>query len=179
MPADYALLIVNSGVKHALTGGEYNERRAACFEAAHILGVPFLRDATSEQLARADMPETIRRRAAHIIGENERVFAAREALHRADAATFGRLMLASHESSRHNFENSTPELDLLVELAAAQDGILGARLTGGGFGGSIVSLGHREALPEAAEKITERYTQKTSHRATPLICSPGNGALAI
>jgi len=178
MPSDYALLIINSGVKHALTGGEYNERRAACFEAAKILGVPFLRDATSEQLARADMPEIVRRRAAHVIGENERVFAAREALHRADATTFGHLMLASHESSRHNFENSTSELDCLVELAAAHPGILGARLTGGGFGGSIVSLGHRDALPEAAEKITKLYTQKTSHHATPLICSPGNGALA-
>jgi galactokinase len=124
-PRGVALLVVNSGVKHALTGGEYNERRDQCFEAARLLGVPALRDTTSARLAAADMPELVKRRAAHIVGENERVFEALTHLREGNAAAFGRLMTASHRSSMTNFENSTPELDTLVDIALAQDGVPG------------------------------------------------------
>jgi galactokinase len=175
-PEEAGLLIVNSGVKHALTGGEYNERRTMCFRAAEILGVPALRDATGNLLKDAMMPDIVRRRAAHIIGENARVFTALDHLRAGDTRAFGDLMSASHESSRLNFENSCPELDLLVELAVGRPGIHGARLTGGGFGGAIVAIGDTPALPEAGREIAARYHAATGHRATALCCRPGDGA---
>ncbi|MCX7868429.1 MAG: galactokinase [Terrimicrobiaceae bacterium] len=177
-PAGCALLIVNSGVRHALTGGEYNERRAACFEAARALGVRALRDATEADVEAGRMPETARARARHITGENRRVFAALGALEAGDAAAFGRLMFESHESSRRNFENSTPELDLLVELAGQEPGVFGARLTGGGFGGAIVALGCEDRLAAAGENLREKYRAATGLEASALVCHPGDGALA-
>ncbi len=177
-PDGIGLLIVNSGVKHALTGGEYNERREQCFEAAKILGVPALRDATSEQLLAADMPDIVRRRALHITGENERVFAAVEHLRKGNAAAFGALMSASHRSSIENFENSTAELDALVEIAQAQPGVHGARLTGGGFGGAIVALVDLSAIEAAAKAIEAEYAKKTGHEGTAYVCTPGDGAIA-
>lgn len=153
-PDEYVLLVVHSGVVHRLAGGEYNERRAESFRAAELLGVRVLRDATKAKLenARDRLPDVFYRRAAHIIGENERVLAAAAALERGDVPALGRLMLASHASSRVNFENSTPELDLLVRDAAKHPGVLGARLTGGGFGGATVSLVRREAAAGADRK---------------------------
>jgi galactokinase len=171
------LLIVHSAVKHALSGGEYNERRDQCFEAAEILGVPVLRDATSEQLANAIMPSLVKRRAAHIIGENERVFAAVEHLKRHDVASFGKLMRESHRSSIENFENSTPELDALVEIACAQEGVYGARLTGGGFGGAIVSLVDLDAIDRVAKTVEAEYFEQTGHNGKAYKCLIGDGAI--
>jgi galactokinase len=175
-PAGISLLIVNSGVRHALTGGEYNERREMCFRAAKILGVDELRDTDSQALAEASMHDIIRRRAMHIVGENDRVFEAVRALQVGDAAAVGRLMRESHQSSIDNFENSTPELDVLVNFACEEKCIYGARLTGGGFGGSIVALGDAEGLDTAAERIATRYQNATGRIATTLICQPGDGA---
>ena len=176
-PAGVALLIIHSGVAHALTGGEYNERREQCFEAAKRLGVPALRDTTSTELEAADLPELVKRRARHIVGENERVFAAVEHLKAGEVAEFGALMTASHKSSIENFENSTPELDALVRLATVQPGVYGARLTGGGFGGAIVALVREEALDEAAQAIVEGYKKETGHTATAYRCHLGDGAI--
>lgn len=176
-PHGVALLVVNSGVKHALTGGEYNERRDQCFEAARILGVPALRDTTSTQLEAAVMPELVKRRAAHIVGENERVFEALADLRKGGATEFGKLMTASHQSSRFNFENSTPELDALVDIALAQDGVLGARLTGGGFGGAIVALVEQEKIGAIASAIEEQYRQSTGCKGVAISCQIGDGAL--
>jgi galactokinase len=170
-------LIINSGVKHALTGGEYNERREQCFEAARHMGVPALRDATSAQLEATEMPELAKRRARHIVGENERVFQAVEALRAGRAEALGALMTASHRSSMENFENSTPELDLLVELATAQPGCLGARLSGGGFGGAIVALVEQDVAESVRVVVEEAYASRTSHKATGILCSAGDGAL--
>lgn len=177
-PAGVDLLIVQSGVAHALKGGEYDERRAQCFEAARLLGVPALRDVTSAQLAAAQLPDLVGRRAAHIVGENERVLAAVEYLRAGDAAAFGRLMTASHESSRRNFENSTPQLDLLVEFATAQPGVFGARLTGGGFGGAIVATVASEALDSARAGILSAYEERTGIATQAIVCHPGAGAVA-
>jgi galactokinase len=171
------LLIVHSGVKHALSGGEYNERRDQCFEAARILGVPALRDATSEQLAAAKMPDIVKRRAAHIIGENERVFEAVEHLKHHDAAAFGKLMCDSHRSSIANFENSTPELDALVEISCAQEGVYGARLTGGGFGGAIVALVVVDSIEKIANAVEAEYFEKTGHNGKAYRCLIGDGAV--
>lgn len=176
-PKGVGLIIINSGVKHALTGGEYNERRDQCFEAARIMGVPALRDVTSEQLEAAKMPDIVKRRARHIVGENERVFAALEFLRAGDAAGFGKLMSASHQSSIENFENSTPELDAIVSIAKTQKGIYGARLTGGGFGGAVVALADNDAYDTVAPIIAEEYKKVTGHTAATYRCEIGDGAI--
>ncbi len=176
-PSHLGILIINSGVKHALTGGEYNERREQCFEAAKRMGVSALRDVTSAQLEAADLPDLVKRRARHVVGENERVFEAIDALKRGDEAILGRLMTASHRSSMENFENSIPELDLLVNLATKQKGCLGARLTGGGFGGAIVALVESEASESVLVEVKKSYESQTSHTAAGYLCRAGAGAL--
>ena len=173
-----SLLIIQCGVPHSLTGGEYNERRDQCFEAARALGVPFLRDASTSMLAKAALPDVVRRRAAHVLGENERVLQALPLIASGNLAALGLLLDASHESSRVNFENSTPELDLLVSIAGETPGVHGARLTGGGFGGSVVALVSREASPAAAEAIVSTYALRSGHRASVLECDLSDGALA-
>ena len=176
-PPGVGLLVVHSGVKHALSGGEYNERRDQCFEAAEILGVRALRDATGEQLAAAVMPALVKRRAAHIIGENERVFQAVDHLKRHDAVALGNLMRESHRSSMENFENSTSELDALVEISCAQEGVYGARLTGGGFGGAIVALVSLNAIEDIAKAVEAEYFERTGHNGKAYQCLIGDGAL--
>jgi galactokinase len=179
MPEGVELLIINSGVKHALTGGEYNERREQCFAAAAAAGVPFLRDTDSETLLRTEMPDLVRQRALHITGENERVRSGLAALAAGDLPAFGRLLFASHESSRQNFANSTPELDLLVELATRTPGVYGSRLTGGGFGGATVSLVEEKSAAAAAATITAEYEKQTGVVATAYLCPIGDGAVEV
>lgn len=176
-PAGVDLLVVQSGVVHALTGGEYDERRAQCFEAARLLGVPALRDATTAQVEAADLPDVVRRRALHVTGENERVFAAVDLLRSGEIAGFGRLMSASHVSSRFNFENSTPELDLLVEIALQQPGVHGARLTGGGFGGAIVAAVDSDAVDRIEAAILKEYHERSGIDTRATRCHIGDGAV--
>lgn len=176
-PGHAGLLIIHSGVKHALTGGEYNERREQCFEAARRLEIPALRDATTAQLNQAGLPDLVHRRAAHVVGENERVFEALDHLRKGDAAAFGTLMTASHRSSQANFENSTAELDELVEIAIRIPGVHGARLTGGGFGGAIVALAEADAMTDIAARALSEYENRTGHRGAAYPCRIGDGAL--
>jgi galactokinase len=178
IPETVELLITHSCVAHALVGGEYNERRAACFEAAKLLGVPALRDVTPAQLeaARPTLPDLDYRRAAHVVGENDRVFRGVEMLRNGDIEGFGQLMFDSHASSRANFENSTPELDALVEIARGEPGALGARLTGGGFGGATVTLVAKEAAASVADAIARRYRDQTGHTCRTWLCEISDGA---
>jgi len=175
IPPEVRFVIANSGVKHALVAGEYNERRHSCEEAAAALGVRALRDADSALLdsqAAAVSPMALRR-ARHVVGENERVAAAVDLLERGDAAGFGALMFASHRSSQIHFENSCPELDQLVEAARNVPGCLGARLSGGGFGGATINLveaGREEALIAALEAAVPG--------TTCLVTKAANGAHA-
>lgn len=177
-PPDHLFLVIPSGASHTLSGGEYNERRAQCFDAARILGVPFLRDATPAQVegAASRLPQPALLRARHVTGENARVLECAEALRAGDMTRFGQAMTASHESSRLNFQNSTPELDTLVQIATATPGILGARLTGGGFGGAIVALAQAPAASEAAKHITSEYLRRTGIRTTATPYAPADGA---
>ena len=177
-PSDLGLLIVHSGVKHALTGGEYNERRDQCFEAAKKMGVAALRDVSSAELAAAKLPELVKKRAAHIVGENERVFEALQFLRDGKGDDFGRLMTASHHSSMDNFQNSTPELDALVAIAIRQRGCHGARLTGGGFGGAIVALVDLSEIEALSEKIVAEYLATTGNAGKAFRCLVSDGALA-
>jgi galactokinase len=116
------------------------------------------------------------RRALHIIGENERVLRGVEFLRAGVMADFGQLMFESHESSRLNFENSTPALDALVAIAREQPGVLGSRLTGGGFGGATVSLVRREAVGAIDEAITSEYKARTGNVCQIYLCEIADGA---
>ena len=171
LPAHLSLVIADSGAKHQLVESEYNMRRDECAAAAKALGVASLREVSSAQLeaARRSLNPILHRRAAHIVGENERVTRAAEALKQGDAAAFGSLMNASHESSRTNFENSTPVLDHLVAIARSLPGVLGSRLTGGGFGGGTVTLVETEAAEDVARELAR-------HSPLVFVCQTADGA---
>lgn len=179
MGSDVALLLVDPGVPHQLTGGEYNERRSQCRTAASALGVNALRDVTSESILAAPLDPLILARALHITGENERVVAGVAALENGEMQIFGELMFRSHESSRLNFENSTPYLDALVEIARATDGVLGARLTGGGFGGATIWLVEQNKAQHILTRVSEAYRQRTEATCTVLITKASEGARLI
>jgi galactokinase len=174
-----ALLLVDSGVPHQLTGGEYNERRTQCQAAAEALGVKALRDTTSEAVSSSSLDPLIRARALHITGENERVLAGVAALETGQMQKFGQLMFQSHESSRLNFQNSTAFLDALVQIAATIQGVLGARLTGGGFGGSTIWLVEKNKAPEILRRVSEAYHQKTGATCRALITKASPGARLV
>ena len=177
-PEGVELLITQCGVPHRLAGGEYNERRLQCFDAAARLGAKALRDITSAQLeaGKAILPMLPYQRAAHIVGENERVCRGVEFLRSGDVESFGELMFASHESSQTHFENSTPELDALVEIARELPGVLGSRLTGGGFGGATVTLLESSEASAITEALVAIYHERTGHTAHAHLCEIADGA---
>jgi galactokinase len=179
LPATASLLLLNSGVPHELTGGEYNERRKQCMRAAKAMGVRSLREANLAQLGSAQLDDVTRRRALHILGENERVLEGVQALRSNQLEAFGELMFASHASSRVNFENSTSHLDTLVDLAKNTHGVFGSRLTGGGFGGSTVSLVERERADEIVQAISSAYHRMTGATCSPTQTEPSEGARIV
>ena len=170
------IVAVDSGVARRLGDTPYNERRRECAEAAKFLAVASVTDANWEMLAaaRPSLPERLFRRARHVIGENKRVREAADSLRRADLTTLGALLRASHESLRDDFEVSTPELDLLVELAWSTEGVIGARLTGAGFGGCTVNLVHRAALSRFDRDVLP-YREQTGLSAASYACRPAAG----
>ncbi|HUB67679.1 MAG TPA: galactokinase [Candidatus Methylacidiphilales bacterium] len=151
-----SVIIADSGVKHALLSSAYNERRADCEAVARALGVKMLRDVSMTMLKahRNSLSDRAYRRALHVVGENERVTKGCELLSHGDIARFGRLMFESHESSRHNFENSCAELDQLVEAARGIPGVYGARLSGGGFGGATINLVKKQREQEVVQALS-------------------------
>jgi galactokinase len=175
------VLIINTNVKHELSGGEYAERRGQCEAAARKLGVQSLRDATLELLEsrRGELAEIEYRRARHAIGEIARTVEAAAAIKGNDWPRVGKLMYASHESLRDDYEVSCPELDLLVALAekiGAVGGVIGSRMTGGGFGGCTVSLVETGKVDEVARQLVEGYRAKTGIEASVLRSRPARGA---
>ena len=187
LDATCALLVCKSTARHALVDGAYNERRADCEAATAFFrgklrhSVAALRDVSWAEWEKyaGELPARVAARAAHPIGEDERVLAGSELLAKGDVAGFGKLMFESHESSRVRFENSCAELDALVEIGAGTPGVLGARLSGGGFGGSVVMLVRREALKEAAKSITIAYTAKFGEPCETLAIRPSAGAAIV
>ena len=177
-PAGFALIIADTGVKHSLLQSKYNTRREECAAAARALGVATLRDVSVEKLntAQRSLEPVLFRRAAHIVGENDRVWRAADALQIGNVSAIGELMNASHESSRTNFENSTAELDLMVSIAQSLNGVLGARLTGGGFGGGTVSLVEAARADSVVEELRSRYAQESGHTPTVFVCCIADGA---
>jgi galactokinase len=157
LPTAFEVVVIDSGVPHAHAAGEYNRRRAECEEAARRLGVVCLRELTPGDAARVDrLPEPLVGRVRHVMRENARVEAAVEALVREESATLGALLQASHASLRDDYAVSTPELDRIVALACTDPDVHGARLTGGGFGGSIVVIARAGRGRCAGERIAAR-----------------------
>ncbi|MDX2226332.1 MAG: galactokinase [Verrucomicrobiae bacterium] len=181
LPEEVSFVIAHTNVKHRLVSGEYNERRQSCEEAARRMHVPALRDADETMLRThlADTESVPHRRAAHVIGENARVAGGVVALRKGRVEEFGRLMFESHRSSIHNFENSCPELDVLVEAAAGFDGCLGARLSGGGFGGATINLVRREKVRDFAVHVAKFYRDKTGISARIFETQAGDGAQLV
>lgn len=180
LPAGAELAVIHSGLPHRHATGEYNARRAQCEDACELLGVAQLRDLTAADLPRlAGLPDRISRRARHVVTENARVLAAVDAMRAGNLGRLGQLFDESHRSMRDDYEVSTPEIDLLVELAWAQPGVYGARLTGGGFGGSIVVIAARGSGQTVADRIVANYLARTSHAARilmPTAPSPSSSA---
>lgn len=170
LPDELELVVVHSGVTHQHSSGEYNLRRRQCEEAARALGVAQLRDAGPADVSRIDrLPEPLSRRARHVVAENARVLGAVAALRQGDLAALGELLDGSHRSLRDDYEVSTPEVDLLVELVREQEGVHGARITGGGFGGSIVAVADAGAGHHAAALAVAEYEQRTGRDARILL----------
>jgi galactokinase len=171
LPRSADLLVIHSGVRHGLITSEYNQRRADCEQAASLLGVAALRDLAPADLPRLDvLPERIKRRARHVITEDERVLRFVDALADDDLATLGSLLLASHASLRDDFEVSVPAVDRLVELAQADPAVYGARITGGGFGGAVVMLAQRGTGGAVGRRLLGPYAQQTGE--TPQLLVP-------
>lgn len=168
IPHNVSLVIANTMVKHSIAGGEYGIRRAEVEEGTAILRrhrpqVALLRDATPEDLERwgGEMPDNVLRRCRHIITENLRTVAAANALAAGDLKKLGGLMAAAHVSYRDDFEASCEEADLMVAAAQQLPGLIGARLTGGGFGGCTVNLVEEDRAEEFAGRLQEAYRAAT------------------
>jgi galactokinase len=186
IPANVALVIANTMVKHSIAGGDYPTRRreseAACaIINSHRGGVPFLRDATLDDLEKwgREMEPKSYLRAKHVITENLRTVAAEKALEKGDLAEVGRLMAEAHSSYSKDFEGSCPEADLMVELAQGLPGLIGARLTGGGFGGCTINLVEQSQAKSFAEELGRRYEAKTGIKPEIHICHASGGAHRI
>ncbi|HVU27068.1 MAG TPA: galactokinase [Verrucomicrobiae bacterium] len=179
-----SLLVINTNVKHELSGGEYAERRAQCEEAAHLLGVKSLRDATADILEREKnkLSEIVFRRARHVIGEIERTLHAAEGIENSNWPTVGQFMYASHASLRDDYEVSCKELDAVVEIAediGIGGGVYGCRMTGGGFGGCCVALVKTDSIESITKRICAEYKTKTGIEATIFSSRPAAGATVI
>jgi galactokinase len=168
LPAEIGVIVCNTMVKHALASNEYNTRRAECeagvrLLSARVSGLHALRDVSMEHLEKycRDLSESVYRRCRHVIRENGRVLAASRALGRRNFVEMGRLMWESHRSLRDDYEVSCLELDIMVDLARRLDGVYGARMTGGGFGGCTVNLVRSDSASDFENRIAEDYRRAT------------------
>jgi galactokinase len=184
--SEVLIAICDTRVKHELSSSEYNKRRAECERGVEILSkvlpdVRALRDVSISDFEKHEelLPEPIRSRVRHVVTENARVLRAVDALRAGDFALMGRLMFESHQSLRDDYEVSCAELDAMVEIAASIEGVIGARMTGGGFGGCTVNLVRREALENFQEKVTGEYNKATGLTPNIYISEPVDGAYEI
>lgn len=176
-PAGLELLIIDTGVSHAHATGGYAARRASCEAGAAALGVPALRDLTVEDLPRAEsiLDDETFRRVRHVVTENQRVLDTVAALREHGPLAIGPLLDASHVSMRDDFEISVPELDLAVETAQAS-GAIGARMTGGGFGGAAIALAPSSALPAMRRAIETAFAGRGFRTPTMFTVTASDGA---
>ena len=186
IPDDARLVICNSMVKHVLASGEYNRRRAECEAGVKVFrmnspAVHALRDVTMVDLANheTELPEVVYRRCRHVISENERVIKAATALEERNLRAFGELMAESHRSLRDDYEVSCAELDTMVDLANQVEGVYGARMTGGGFGGCTVNIVRAECVAGFARDVVQGYEQATNIAPKIYVCSSAHGAAVL
>jgi galactokinase len=186
IPAHIALVIANTMVKHSVAGGDYTTRRAESETACAVInshrgGVPFLRDATLEDLQKwgREMAPKSLLRARHVISENLRTVAAEKALEKGDLKELGRLMAEAHRSYSQDFEGSCVEADAMVELAQDLPGLIGARLTGGGFGGCTINLVEQSQAKAFAAELGRRYAARFGITPQIHICHASDGAHRI
>jgi len=181
LPDSHQIVIINSNVKRGLVDSEYNLRREQCEQAASLLKVSSLREATIEMLeaAKPHMPEVVYRRARHIITENERTLNASEALKNNDIETVSEAMAASHVSMRDDFEITVPPIDFLVQIIGELLGKSGGvRMTGGGFGGCVVALVPSDSVDQVKHVVAQKYFDHTGYKADIYVCNATQGAFA-
>ena len=173
LPAEAELVVIDSGISHRHGGGapsEYRVRRQECEKAAELLGYSQLRDLDNQDLWRlVALPEPLDRRARHVITENSRVRAAVAAMRDGDLERLGKLLNLSHQSLRDDYEVSIPEIDLLVELAQQEPDVYGARITGGGFGGSIVAVTNAGTGREVGDRVVQEFARQSQGKAQVLV----------
>jgi len=180
------VVICNTMVKHELGSSEYNKRRAECEQGVRIMsadfpGIKALRDVSLLQFGQVEnkLPDIVRKRCRHVISEDERTLESIDALNKNDLQRFGELMNASHESLRDDYQVSCKELDIMVEEARALPGVLGARMTGGGFGGCTVNLVQVDQVENFSAEIEKRYQRAVGIAPKIYISSPSQGAHEI
>jgi galactokinase len=201
-PPGTAVVVLDTSTRRGLVDSAYNQRRSQCEAAAKFFGVSVLRDVTMEQFQQtiggADIPvcqtccsssgrqeclphldDVTRRRALHVIGENDRTVQAAEAMRRGDAVETGRLMNESHRSLRDDFEVSSDALNAMVECASAHPACYGARMTGAGFGGCAMALIRADAAEDFVAKTAAAYEKKTGHKPAVYVCQATNGAEVV
>jgi galactokinase len=182
LPDDVVLAVCNTMVKHSIAQGEYNRRRAECEEGLRILSQHLpkaraLRDVTMQDLEACggELPEVVLRRCRHVVSEDARVVEAAVALEIGDLAAFGKLMRESHRSLRDDFEVSSAELDLMVELAGQVEGVYGSRMTGGGFGGCTITLVRSDCVTVFQREVSEGYERATGRKPEIYQCYAADG----
>ena len=178
-----SIVVCNSNKKHELSGSEYPDRVAQCKKAVEVLQSHYpeiraLRDANLEQIEsiREELGDVVYRRASHVVSECDRCIRCKEALLNRDYDKVGQLLLQSHASLRDNFEVSTPELDILVEIASSCEDVYGSRMTGGGFGGCIVCLVKTAGANHLMELLRNEYKKRTGIECSVFLTSPSQGA---
>jgi len=183
---NHSFVICDSAIRHELASSEYNRRRKDCEKGVELLqkslpNIGALRDVSPSEFeaVQAELPRIVRARCMHVIKENSRTLEAAEFLDQGDLVGMGRLMTESHRSLRDDFEVSCPELDLLVESALRQPGVLGARMTGGGFGGCTVNLVEKSGIPLFSKKVSKEYQAATGRTPDITVAEAGQGAEEI
>ena len=181
LPERTSVVILDTGTRRGLVDSKYNQRRAQCEAAARHFGIVALRDIELEAFEQRahELDSLIRRRARHVISENERTLQARDAMNAGDAAMLGRLMIASHLSLRDDFEVSSAALDAIVDCANAEDGCYGARMTGAGFGGCAVALVQARAADAFVERVAAKYSAATGNVPALYITTASRGAETV
>ncbi len=177
LPGDSVVAVMDTKTRRQLVDSEYSDRRSACVRAAAAMGVDSLRDARLTDLERIPSDLAVeRRRAHHVITENQRTVDAAQTMAVGDAAALGKLMDTSHDSLRDDYEVSGPALDQMVEIARESAGCFGARMTGGGFAGCAVALVQTEAATEFQKCVAQRYRDESGLDAEIWLCEPAAGA---
>jgi galactokinase len=183
---DAKIVITNSKVKHSLVNSAYNDRRneseAALKDLQKVVDIKTLGDLTEEQFEAhkdAIKDPVCQKRAKHAVYENQRTIKAEAALKEGNVELFGKLMNASHVSLRDDYEVSCEEIDILVDLAWSIPGVIGSRITGGGFGGCTVSIVKNDAVDTFIEKIGKAYQEKVGHEAEFYVVEIGDGAYKL